>query len=439
MWYHHDRLGSTAYLTDNVVGSVESFVSYDDWGAPTMKSIIRLGSRDIDLVTNYTGHPYDPVLGVYYARARMYDAADRRFMAVDPFKGTTVSAITLVQYVYCLDNPLKYVDPTGLAASVNPLEILSNLSSFRSVEKITDDGYDYYHIGGVMEVLGGTADYDKKSNSTTLSLTYNGITANIVYCMNDVPRQSYWIFFTKAIDNSIFEATGTYTENRVTRRIEGTLPILYNSKKTYVNLYDLDFYFSKIWCADVIEDSPPPTPTPTPPITTQILNPSPMLEAFLKDYEQCLLESYDANPPNGDWTIGWGHKLSEYSGNRNNPNITWTQARADSTFVSDLDRMINATFVPFLVSNNISLSQNQFDAMASFTYNYGQNTWSPTSSYDTIKNFILVGDYSEGATRIAFSMYMGSRQPAGLIARRNDEIEMFLYGDYSRDYDYTRP
>jgi len=27
MWYHHDRLGSTAYLMDNVVGVVESFVS----------------------------------------------------------------------------------------------------------------------------------------------------------------------------------------------------------------------------------------------------------------------------------------------------------------------------------------------------------------------------------------------------------------------------
>ena len=29
-------------------------------------------------------YAYDQVLGVYYAKARMYDAANRRFMAMDP-------------------------------------------------------------------------------------------------------------------------------------------------------------------------------------------------------------------------------------------------------------------------------------------------------------------------------------------------------------------
>ena len=52
-----------------------------------MKPIIKLGQRQLDLVTEYTGHMYDQVLEVYYARARMYDAADRRFMAMDPVKG----------------------------------------------------------------------------------------------------------------------------------------------------------------------------------------------------------------------------------------------------------------------------------------------------------------------------------------------------------------
>ena len=116
LYYHHDRLGSTAYLTDNVAGAVASFTGYDDYGAPTMKTIIRLGSRELDLACEYTGHPYDPILGVYYARARMYDASSRRFLAVDQVRGSILNPITLARYTYCFDNPLYWVDLNGMAA-----------------------------------------------------------------------------------------------------------------------------------------------------------------------------------------------------------------------------------------------------------------------------------------------------------------------------------
>jgi len=116
LWYHQDRLGSVDYLSDNVQGKVASYIDYDAWGMPLKKSVLKLGARELDMAIEYTGHPYDAVLGVYYARARMYDAADRRFMAVDPVKGTAMNPQTLNVYVYCIDNPIKYIDPTGLAA-----------------------------------------------------------------------------------------------------------------------------------------------------------------------------------------------------------------------------------------------------------------------------------------------------------------------------------
>ncbi|MCL1834899.1 MAG: hypothetical protein FWG48_01950, partial [Oscillospiraceae bacterium] len=117
LWYHHSRLGTTDFLTDNVQGKVTSYTAYDDWGALTMKTIIKLGTRELDLVTEYTVHRYDPVLGVYYARARMYDAGDRRFMAVDLVKGNVFQPPTLVRYTYALNNPKKYIDLDGLAPS----------------------------------------------------------------------------------------------------------------------------------------------------------------------------------------------------------------------------------------------------------------------------------------------------------------------------------
>ncbi len=62
---------------------------------------------------NYTGHDWDDVLGMYYAKARFYDPAAKRFVSMDPVKGNIVSPASLVPYIYCADNPLKYIDPTG--------------------------------------------------------------------------------------------------------------------------------------------------------------------------------------------------------------------------------------------------------------------------------------------------------------------------------------
>jgi RHS repeat-associated protein len=101
-------------MTDNVQGKVTSYIDYDAWGMPLKKNVLKLDARELDMAIEYTGHPYDSVLGIYYARARMYDAADRRFMAPDPIKGTITNPQSLVLYVYCIDNPVKYVDPFGM-------------------------------------------------------------------------------------------------------------------------------------------------------------------------------------------------------------------------------------------------------------------------------------------------------------------------------------
>ena len=107
LFHHQERLGVTDYLTDNIAGRITSFVSYDDFGKPTAKAVLRIGVRELDLVQDYTGHPYDMVLGVYYAKARMYNPDNRRFMAVDPIKDE------LNWYAHCGNNPVLYVDPFG--------------------------------------------------------------------------------------------------------------------------------------------------------------------------------------------------------------------------------------------------------------------------------------------------------------------------------------
>ena len=55
----------------------------------------------------YATHEYDDVLNQFYAKARMYDAENKRFTAVDLIAGTVADPISLVQYLYAVDNPIK--------------------------------------------------------------------------------------------------------------------------------------------------------------------------------------------------------------------------------------------------------------------------------------------------------------------------------------------
>lgn len=82
---------------------------YDEFGV--------LGSTEgMDSYGNifaYTGHVYDDSTGIYYAKARYYDSDNGRFISEDSYKGEINSAVTLNRYIYTLNNPIIYTDPSG--------------------------------------------------------------------------------------------------------------------------------------------------------------------------------------------------------------------------------------------------------------------------------------------------------------------------------------
>ena len=55
----------------------------------------------------FTIYPYDPVTGVYFAHARLYDADLGRMLSKDPVKRG------LNGYLYCGNDPVNHTDPTG--------------------------------------------------------------------------------------------------------------------------------------------------------------------------------------------------------------------------------------------------------------------------------------------------------------------------------------
>ena len=98
----------------------------------------------------------------------------------------------------------------------------------------------------------------------------------------------------------------------------------------------------------------------------------------------------------------------------------------------------------FLKEHDIALSQQQFNAMLSFTFNMGENCWGDPSQYEdpysddcplatAMCNFLLKKDFSEANVYKAFGTYISKTEPYnGLSRRRIAEREMFLNGTYSK-------
>ena len=114
-YVHTDRLGSVVNLSDQY-GRVTARADYTDWGEVRRYTDITVdgGFRRLLPEITYATHEYDDVLNQFYAKARMYDAENKRFDAVDLIAGTVANPISLVQYLYVVDNPIKQIDPLGL-------------------------------------------------------------------------------------------------------------------------------------------------------------------------------------------------------------------------------------------------------------------------------------------------------------------------------------
>lgn len=109
-WYYYiyNAHGDVIALTDSS-GTIKNSYSYDVWGN------IKSESELVDNPIKYAGEYYDNELDMYYLRARYYDPQIGRFTSFDIQEGTVDASQNLNRYVYCKNNPVKYVDPSGEA------------------------------------------------------------------------------------------------------------------------------------------------------------------------------------------------------------------------------------------------------------------------------------------------------------------------------------
>ncbi|WP_019229752.1 DUF6883 domain-containing protein [Sedimentibacter sp. B4] len=150
LYYHMDYLGTADYLTSPMTGKVEGWTHYNEWGEITHNAVLKCGQRELDMVKRYATHDYDSVLSMYYAKARFYDAQNRRFDSTDQILDGSVYDITdyakdpvqLIQYLYVKNNPVIYIDPDGLRPVIDDLDPYGAYS--KRQEKIeTEKSFDY--------------------------------------------------------------------------------------------------------------------------------------------------------------------------------------------------------------------------------------------------------------------------------------------------------
>jgi RHS repeat-associated protein len=138
---------------------------FDPWGNP--KSIYKyIGDTGFDTIANeepgrgvetilmnftltrrgFTGHEHYPEFKIINMNARLYDPVIGRFFSPDNFVQVPEFTQGFNRYSYCLNNPLKYIDPTGNLIDIWDFDKNGNFirrtktTEFDQIRILNDDG-----------------------------------------------------------------------------------------------------------------------------------------------------------------------------------------------------------------------------------------------------------------------------------------------------------
>ncbi|MFH1503807.1 MAG: RHS repeat-associated core domain-containing protein [Candidatus Omnitrophota bacterium] len=127
-FYHLDHLGGTNIIS-NETGQQVKYLDYKPYGETKTET------GTLNTTKKFTGKELDDSTGLYDYAARMYDPKLARFISADPIEyndggiklagGRSLETFlinpqNLNRYTYCLNNPIRYIDPDGLLTVLIP-------------------------------------------------------------------------------------------------------------------------------------------------------------------------------------------------------------------------------------------------------------------------------------------------------------------------------
>ena len=136
---------------------------------------------------------------------------------------------------------------------------------------------------------------------------------------------------------------------------------------------------------------------------------------LIKQFEGCRLSAYKPVAAEKYYTIGYGHYGADVSSG-----MKITQDQAENYLRADLAKYESA-----VNSTGLKLNQNQFDALVSFTYNYGAGN---------LKKLIANRNLSQIADALLLYNKGSGKVLPGLTKRRKAERELFLKSNDNSNY-----
>lgn len=121
-----DNLGSILRIIDSD-GNAVFDASYDAWGKQTLRK------NEIGYNRGYTGHEMMPEFGLVNMNGRLYDPMLGRFLSPDNYVQLPDNSQSYNRYSYCLNNPLKYTDPSGELFGIDDLLIGAVISGIMNL------------------------------------------------------------------------------------------------------------------------------------------------------------------------------------------------------------------------------------------------------------------------------------------------------------------
>lgn len=152
-WYILDDHQNIIGLVDDNGNKVVSY-DYDAWGN-ILKETGNTLTGDGKLLRKvnpfrYSSYLYDNETGYYYLKARYYDPTIGRFISEDSFEDHKDNSIHQNLYLYCINNPVNFYDPSGhILLSVGSwgndvINIQVKLEILGYLDKSPDSPYGYY-------------------------------------------------------------------------------------------------------------------------------------------------------------------------------------------------------------------------------------------------------------------------------------------------------
>lgn len=138
---------------------------------------------------------------------------------------------------------------------------------------------------------------------------------------------------------------------------------------------------------------------------------------LVKKYEGYRATAYVC--PAGKLTIGYGHVILDHESYYKTANISESEAHALLlTDMADAERAVEKLI-------KVELSDNQFAALCSFTFNLGSGNLKAS----TLRKLLNKGHYQSVPEQLNRWVYTGKIKLSGLVKRRAEEGLLFLKED----------